>query len=57
MKYKYTGNPVQNWYGMNLTTDMEIEIPDNLLLKAENHPDMAKTKGKPGRKPKVKADD
>lgn len=38
MKAKYTGPHVNNWYGIDLTTDETYDLPEELAAKVKDHP-------------------
>ena len=37
-KFRYVGEPVSNWYGLDLTGDQVVTLPDHLVAKAEASP-------------------
>lgn len=45
MKAEYTGNPVQNFYGLDLVTGEVYDIPKNLESKIRANPNFKVKRG------------
>lgn len=45
MKAKYTGKPVNNFYGLSLVTGEEYEIPSSLEAKVKANPNFEVKRG------------
>lgn len=37
-EFRYVGEPVSNWYGLDLTGDQVVTLPDHLVAKAALSP-------------------
>lgn len=50
-EFRYVGEPVSNWYGLDLTGDQVVTLPDHLVAKAESSPLFEAVKAKADPKP------